>query len=1327
MSPLSRLSVAVVLALAFARCTQEPPPPEPDPLIVTSDQEQVAADGTASVLISVTGAKAPVRLTATQGTWLGTGKALSSLEGDGSLRLVTCDSRQSSTCAAKVRVNAVAEDGATGSVFVTFGQLEICGKQGDEDGNGKADCEDTAVCLDQTCMLPEGSVGTGVCSNEGGDARCVCETGADEVCTDGMDNNCDGKIDCGDSSCGNKVCTLVTGANGMCVAGTCKCPGTAEICGNGVDDDCDLKVDCGDTDCQATSSAAGKKCDDAKGLLCSAPDNTGAATCSVCPGPEAGGEVTCNDGKDNDCDGLVDCADADCADDACGTNGKVCNGTTMACGCSGNGGTPEDGRELSCDDGFDNDCDGLSDCQDPDCAAQTCGANGKTCNAQKSCVCGGNGGAAQTAETTCNDGADNDCDGLVDCAETDCRPQGNQLGKVCDANKNTCSPPINGVSTCSVCSGGGGVAQAVESYCFDNSDNDCDGLTDCQDPDCTGTLCSATGKLCTATFTCECAGGSPETNCADGLDNDCDGTADCQDTDCRPASGSTRTCGPNGMTCTAAGACGCSGNGGAAQTAETSCGDGVDNDCDGFADCQDVQCRPTTVGGTNGKDCSNPTGPNPTFGMKCDAVGQCLCPNGQSTETFCGDLVDNDCDGLLDCQDPDCDSVSCGSFGQECVYASRTCVCPGGSTEICSDLIDNNCNGKVDCEEPAIAGGQAPCANAVCNSNPNYQCTLTGQSYVCKDITTNISLTLAAAPIRLAANGTSPATVTLTLKDGNTALGNKQVTLAVTSGAGSVSPSTVITNSLGQATVTYTAGTQGGFNVVTATYFTGTQDVTGTVAIETPAVGQVRFDSQQNSIMGVRFSSFQEVNDITFQVLDTNNQPYPPGLTVTFTHTPVGGSYIGSTPNNCTQSLCTTTGVTNAQGKVKVSLRSGTVASVVSVVANVSAGGGSGNATASNIAIVGAKASGSNISISCTPRNVPALSVHDCTSSQYNATINCTAAFADRFNNILGVGTIATFKSEAGAATATSQSSPSTGLAKVGVSVQGFRLPVDVVPVLGEHALSYDSGCGVKTHNPRDGLATIIVSANGEEGFVDGSNGQPANGVFDPGENFIDMGEPYVDANDNGVRDANEDYVDFNNNGSWDGPNGTWDSNTFIWAETRVLYTGRAHLAYTAGGEYTVSRWFDPILPADPPIAAPAVPPSFAVNSTKATGGATTQTLGVYFADKNFNQLTTSTAYGVSVVSGTATTRFLTPPSVVDNLGMNFTQQFCSTSTGGTCSNTCQSSPCYVVTTVNGFAYGNYGVVEIKGGSDASTAEVRATSTFGGVQTQMSVTGTVSN
>jgi hypothetical protein len=56
----------------------------------------------------------------------------------------------------------------------------------------------------------------------------------------------------------------------------------------------------------------------------------------------------CNDGVDNDCDGLIDCADSDCsANPACA---PIC--------------MPE-----VCNDGLDNDCDGFVDCADSDCSA----------------------------------------------------------------------------------------------------------------------------------------------------------------------------------------------------------------------------------------------------------------------------------------------------------------------------------------------------------------------------------------------------------------------------------------------------------------------------------------------------------------------------------------------------------------------------------------------------------------------------------------------------------------------------------------------------------------------------------------------------------------------------------------------------------------------------------------------------------------------------------------------------------------------------------------------------------------------------------------------
>ncbi len=68
----------------------------------------------------------------------------------------------------------------------------------------------------------------------------------------------------------------------------------------------------------------------------------------------------------------------------------------------GAGCTVTEDPEVTCDDGVDNDCDGLVDGDDPDCPPQ--------------CV------PTEDPEVTCNDGVDNDCDGLVDGDDPDCAP-----------------------------------------------------------------------------------------------------------------------------------------------------------------------------------------------------------------------------------------------------------------------------------------------------------------------------------------------------------------------------------------------------------------------------------------------------------------------------------------------------------------------------------------------------------------------------------------------------------------------------------------------------------------------------------------------------------------------------------------------------------------------------------------------------------------------------------------------------------------------------------------------------------------------------------------
>jgi hypothetical protein len=90
--------------------------------------------------------------------------------------------------------------------------------------------------------------------------------------------------------------------------------------------------------------------------------------------------------------------------------------------------------------------------------------------------------------------------------------------------------------------------------------------------------------------------------------------------------------------------------------------------------------------------------------------------------------------------------------------------------------------------------------------------------------------------------------------------------------------------------------------------------------------------------------------------------------------------------------------------------------------------------------------------------------------------------------------------------------------------------------VSGECSVTWRSA-GVR---PADGRATIIAYTDGAEDFTD-FNG---NNVFDDAGGDIpglDLTEPFVDENENGVYDPGEFFVDVNLNESWDTGNGEWD------------------------------------------------------------------------------------------------------------------------------------------------------------------------------------------
>ncbi|RMH21728.1 MAG: hypothetical protein D6696_05150 [Acidobacteria bacterium] len=175
----------------------------------------------------------------------------------------------------------------------------------------------------------------------------VCEQNAEvtEDCTT-CPSDCPSQ-EPGTAACGNGVCEPFAGEDCLSCAADCNGrqngnPSRRFCCGDG---DGENPVGCNDSRC----TSSGFQCSDvpASGfccgnLICEAGEdsNNCPLDCGACvPSPEV-----CTDGQDNDCDGLVDCDDADCSADpacqvtcqpknaSCSTNADCCSGVCKANG-----------------------------------------------------------------------------------------------------------------------------------------------------------------------------------------------------------------------------------------------------------------------------------------------------------------------------------------------------------------------------------------------------------------------------------------------------------------------------------------------------------------------------------------------------------------------------------------------------------------------------------------------------------------------------------------------------------------------------------------------------------------------------------------------------------------------------------------------------------------------------------------------------------------------------------------------------------------------------------------------------------------------------------
>jgi hypothetical protein len=165
---------------------------------------------------------------------------------------------------------------------------------------------------------------------------------ASEICDDNIDNDCDGTVDCQDNECTNDAaCIVCTDSDSDSYAvegyscGPVDCndndlsvnPGAVEHCSDTLDNDCDGLIDCLDADCNGDVACApacipeasqekGKKCKDGIDNDCDDVIDADDPDCGGDTGDTGGIEGkggTCSDGIDNDGDNLVDCADPDCS------------------------------------------------------------------------------------------------------------------------------------------------------------------------------------------------------------------------------------------------------------------------------------------------------------------------------------------------------------------------------------------------------------------------------------------------------------------------------------------------------------------------------------------------------------------------------------------------------------------------------------------------------------------------------------------------------------------------------------------------------------------------------------------------------------------------------------------------------------------------------------------------------------------------------------------------------------------------------------------------------------------------------------------------------
>jgi hypothetical protein len=505
---------------------------------------------------------------------------------------------------------------------------------------------------------------------------------------DGLDTDSDGLVDCSDpdddndgepddSDCEPLDDTIYPGAAEVCDDIDQDCDG--DVLESFADDDGDGLADCidgcvdADGDGFGTGANGNSDCaeaatdtDDSNSDLCTDSDSDG---CDDCTG---GSFAPSDDGADVDLDGLCDAndtcvdLDGDTLGDGTNSNSGCLDPTTDsddtdASVCTdADGDTCDDCSQIGApdpdDDGTDTDLDGTCDLTDldddgdcyPDADEATCGTD-----------------STDDGSTPTDIDSDCVCDDLDTCIDLDGDGLGNGTGGNAGCAVITTDSDDGDVNVCT--DSDGDSCDDCESGAFDPDDDgldlDNDGLcddgdadgdgeeapTDCDDGDASintsaDEVCDEIDQDCDGSIIDEFEDLNDD-GLPDCLSDDLDGdgslsTDDCDDLDPDRYPGAAELC------------------------------DGIDNDCDDVVD-NDVESvnwyADSDGDGAGDEDSPHPDNPlceDPGDGWvqdsgDCDDGDATLSSSGTESGDACSDGIDNDCDTLIDGDDPECASTGC--------------------------------------------------------------------------------------------------------------------------------------------------------------------------------------------------------------------------------------------------------------------------------------------------------------------------------------------------------------------------------------------------------------------------------------------------------------------------------------------------------------------------------------------------------------------------------------------------------------------------------------------------------------------------------------------